>query len=128
MRCRPLALALSLALLPPVAHAEDLLQAYQLARASDPQLAAAEAGQRATAEGQVQTRAQFLPQVNGGASLTRQRQTSESGQAQFRRCGHGAAHGINFFISPRSIRSSIRATTPTAIMHTMIRLSSMLYA
>ncbi len=83
MRCRPLALALSLALLPPVAHAEDLLQAYQLARASDPQLAAAEAGQRATAEGQVQTRAQFLPQVNGGASLTRQRQTSESGQAQF---------------------------------------------
>lgn len=83
MRCRPLALALSIALLPLGARAEDLLQTYQLARGNDPQLAAAEAGQRATAEGQVQTRAQFLPQVNGGASITRQRQTSESGQPQF---------------------------------------------
>ena len=42
MRCRPLALALSIALLPAAAQAEDLLQTYQLARGSDPQLAAAE--------------------------------------------------------------------------------------
>ena len=83
MRCRPLALALSIALLPAAAQAEDLLQTYQLARGSDPQLAAAEAGQRATAEGQVQTRAQLLPQVNGSANITRQRQTSESGQPVF---------------------------------------------
>ncbi|AXA85348.1 hypothetical protein DCD74_12325 [Lysobacter oculi] len=83
MRLRPLALALSIVLLPAAAHAEDLLQTYQLARTSDPQLAAAEAGQRATAEGEAQTRAQFLPQVNGGANITRQRQTSESGQPQY---------------------------------------------
>ena len=40
MRCRPLALALSIALLPAAAQAEDLIQTYQLARGSDPQLAA----------------------------------------------------------------------------------------
>ncbi len=83
MRCRPLALALSVALLPAAAQAEDLFQTYQLARGSDPQLAAAEAGQRATAEGEVQTRAQMLPQVNGSASASRSRNTSESGQPQF---------------------------------------------
>lgn len=83
MRCRPLALALSVALLPAVAQAEDLIQTYQLARGSDPQLAAAEAGQRATAEGQAQTRAQMLPQVNGSLSASRSRNTSESGQPQY---------------------------------------------
>lgn len=83
MRCRPLALALSVALLPAATQAEDLFQTYQLARGSDPQLAAAEAGQRATAEGEVQTRAQMLPQVNGSASASRSRNTSESGQPQF---------------------------------------------
>ena len=83
MRCRPLALALSIALLPAAAQAEDLLQTYQLARASDPQLAAAEAGQRATAEGQVQTRAQMLPQVNGSAGASRSRNSSRSGDAQY---------------------------------------------
>ncbi len=83
MRCRPLALALSIALLPAAAQAEDLIQTYQLARGSDPQLAAAEAGQRATAEGQVQTRAQMLPQVNGSLGASRSRNTSESGQPQY---------------------------------------------
>ena len=83
MRCRPLALALSIALLPAAAQAEDLLQTYQLARASDPQLAAAEAGQRATAEGEVQTRAQMLPQINGSVSADRSRSTSKSGDAQY---------------------------------------------
>lgn len=83
MRCRPLALALSIALLPAAAQAEDLLQTYQLARGSDPQLAAAEAGQRATAEGEVQTRARMLPQVNGSVGASRSRTTSESGDAQY---------------------------------------------
>lgn len=83
MRCRPLALALSIALLPAAAQAEDLLQTYQLARGSDPQLAAAEAGQRATAEGEVQTRAQMLPQINGSVSADRSRSTSKSGDAQY---------------------------------------------
>ena len=83
MRCRPLALALSFALLPTMAQAEDLLQTYQLARGNDPQLAAAEAGQRITAEGEAQTRAQMLPQVNGSVSANRSRNTSESGQPQY---------------------------------------------
>lgn len=82
MRLRPLALALTAALLPCFAQAEDLLQTYQLARTQDPQLAASEAGQRATAEGQVQTRAAMLPQINGSASITHNRSTSESGQPQ----------------------------------------------
>ncbi len=82
MRLRPLALALTAALLPAFAQAEDLLQTYQLARTQDPQLAASEAGQRATAEGQVQARAAMLPQVGASAGITRSRSTSESGQPQ----------------------------------------------
>lgn len=82
MRFRPLVLALTTALLPAAAQAEDLMQTYQLARGQDPQLAAAEAGQRATSEGQVQSRAAMLPQINGSASISRSRSTSESGQPQ----------------------------------------------
>ena len=69
---RPLVLALAAALLPSAAaHAEDLLQTYQLARTGDPQLAAAESGRLATKEGAVQARALLLPQINGQATLTR---------------------------------------------------------
>ena len=46
---RPLALALALALLPAAgAHAEDLMQTYELARAGDPQLAIAESNRLIT--------------------------------------------------------------------------------
>ena len=55
---RPLAIALALALLPVAgAHAEDLLQTYELARAGDPQLAAAESTRIINKEGAVQARA-----------------------------------------------------------------------
>ena len=40
----------------------------------------------------------------------------------------GTAHGISLVVVARSIRSSRSATAPTAIMHTMIRFNSMLYA
>lgn len=83
MRLRPLALALSLAVLPICAQAEDLFETYQLARSHDPQLAASEAGQRATAEGQVQARAALLPQINAGLSASRSRSISQSGQAVY---------------------------------------------
>ena len=53
MTRRPLALALALLVLPLGAQAEDLLQSYELARNSDPQFAAAEAGRLATREGAV---------------------------------------------------------------------------
>jgi outer membrane protein len=70
-----LALALAAALLPAAAHAEDLLQAYQLARAGDPQFAAAESGRLYSKEGAVQARAALLPQIDGSASYNRSKST-----------------------------------------------------
>ncbi len=66
----PLAIALALAL-PTAAHATDLLQTYEMARAGDPQLAAAESNRLAQKEGAVQARGALLPQLNGSASLGR---------------------------------------------------------
>ena len=58
MSRRPLVLALAAvigtaALLPAVAGAEDLMQTYELARAGDPQLSAAESTRDGTKEGAV---------------------------------------------------------------------------
>ena len=81
---RPLVLALAIALLPVAgAHAEDLLQTYQLARTGDPQLAAAESTRLATREGAVQARALLLPQITGDASINRSRSSGPSSQSQF---------------------------------------------
>jgi outer membrane protein len=81
---RPLVLALACALLPAAgAHAEDLLQTYELARAGDPQLAAAESGRLATKEGAVQARAALLPQLDGSATYRRSKSTGPSTQTQF---------------------------------------------
>ena len=66
-----LAFALAIALLPTVAHADDLLQSYNNARNSDPQFAAAESRQLITREGAVQARAALLPQIDGSATLRR---------------------------------------------------------
>ncbi|MET0654648.1 MAG: TolC family outer membrane protein [Pseudoxanthomonas sp.] len=77
MSRRPLVLALALALpasaLVASANATDLMQTYELARAGDPQLAAAESGRLAQKEGAVQARAALLPQINGSASINRTR-------------------------------------------------------
>lgn len=70
---RRLVLALAFALLPATAAAEDLLQAYELARAGDPQFAAAESGRLFNREGAVQARAAMLPQIDGSASISRSR-------------------------------------------------------
>lgn len=81
MRRSPLVLALALAVLPVAgAHAEDLLQTYQLARTGDPQLAGAEATQRAIREGETQARAAMLPQIGGDASYTKSRADSSGTQ------------------------------------------------
>ena len=69
MSRHPLVLALAFALLPAAAHAEDLLQTYELARSGDPQFSAAESSRLVTREGSVQARAAMLPQLNGEASL-----------------------------------------------------------
>ena len=52
------------------AAAEDLLEVYELARASDPQLAIVDANRRVLAEGVAQSRAALLPQISGTASMT----------------------------------------------------------
>lgn len=78
MTRRPLALALALLVLPLGAQAEDLLQSYELARNSDPQLSAAEANRLISREGAVQARSLLLPQVNGTASYTRSDGDDES--------------------------------------------------
>lgn len=81
MTRRPLALALALLMLPIGAQAEDLLQSYELARSSDPQLSAAEASRIISREGAVQARAALLPQINGTASYTRADSDDESSTA-----------------------------------------------
>lgn len=65
---RPLCLALAVAVAGN-ASAADLMQAYELARQSDPQLAAIESQRLATAEGVNQNRAALLPQVNATAGF-----------------------------------------------------------
>ena len=77
---RPLVLALALALLPASAFAEDLLQTYELARGGDPTFSAAESQRLATKEGAVQARALLLPQVSGGATLTRNYPSNDGDQ------------------------------------------------
>ena len=81
MTRRPLALALAVLLLPFGAQAEDLVQSYELARYSDPQLAAAESSRLVSREGAVQARALLLPQINGDASYSRGRSDNESSTA-----------------------------------------------
>ena len=78
-----LALALPLAAAFGAADAADLMQTYELARANDPQLSAAESNRLATREGAVQARAALLPQMDGTATLSRSRSTSSgSGSTQ----------------------------------------------
>ncbi len=96
MTRRPLALALALLVLPLGAQAEDLLQSYELARNSDPQFAAAEAGRLATREGAVQTRATFLPQIGGSVGASYSDTTSELGSGlEVSDGGGGRSYGLS---------------------------------
>lgn len=72
--------AIALALTPSFVRAEDLLQAYQQARASDPVLAQAQATKMATQEGVVQARSVLLPQLNASYSYSQSHGTSSSTQ------------------------------------------------
>jgi len=96
MTPRPLALALALLMLPLGAQAEDLLQSYELARGSDPQLSAAEANRLATREGAVQSRAAFLPQLGGsiGSSYSDTTTRRKSG-AQSSDGGGSHSYGVS---------------------------------
>ena len=65
-----LALIASLSAFAAGAPAADLAEIYEMARASDPQLAAAESAMFAAGEGVVQARAALLPRVTGSASIS----------------------------------------------------------
>lgn len=78
---RPLTLAILLAGSAGTAGAADLLEAYEMARQSDPQLAAAESRSLATGEGVAQNRASLLPQINGDVSWGRTETDSSGSQA-----------------------------------------------
>lgn len=101
LRLRPLAFALLLAGLSGQAAATDLVQAYDLARAEDPQFAASEATKNATAEGVVQSRSALLPQVTADATFGRS-YTSSSGNQVFA----GETTGTNSSYSESSRRGS----------------------
>lgn len=103
LRLRPLSLAFIIAGLSAQAQAQaiDLMQAYELARQSDPQLAAAEAQHAAQSESVVQSRAALLPQINAQASLSRD-YSSSSGNNVF----GGVATPTNSTYSHSTSRSS----------------------
>ncbi len=68
---RSLPLAIALAVGTTAAHADDLIQIYQEARASDPTLAGAESTKLATDENVDQARSQLLPQIGVNLDFTR---------------------------------------------------------
>ncbi|MFC3550282.1 TolC family outer membrane protein [Lysobacter cavernae] len=113
---RPLVLALASVLsvstlLPGTAAAEDLLQTYELARTSDPQLSAAESSRLAVKEGAVQTRAAMLPQLDGSASFTRSRNYSRG----------------ELFTNADGTLSGGNTGSDTSTRGTQVRLNQMIY-
>ena len=70
LRLRPLTFAILLAGAAGTAGAADLVDAYEMARQSDPVLSAAESLRQSVDENVVQARASLLPQISGNASLT----------------------------------------------------------
>ncbi len=92
-RSLPFALALAIAGGAPLAHADDLVQIYHEARASDPQLAGAESTKYATDENVDQARAALLPQL--GASLSLERTRGNNSGAQFVTNADGSQSLVN---------------------------------
>ncbi|MEP7096601.1 MAG: TolC family outer membrane protein [Dokdonella sp.] len=88
IRIRSLSQALAVALVigASSAHADDLIQVYQEARASDPTLSGAEATKLATDEVVDQARSQLLPQIGASVSFSR---------------SHGGDNGITRIPDPR---------------------------
>ena len=101
LRLRPLSFALLLAGLSAQAHATDLMQAYDLARQSDPQLAGSEAQKRAQGEGIVQARATLLPQITADVTLTK-----TDGRSSGNQVFAGSATPINSTYSSSTDRNS----------------------
>jgi len=77
-RISTLSLAVLLAFGASIAHADDLVQIYQEARASDPTLAGAESTKLATDENVDQARSYLLPQIGAALDFTRTKGGSDS--------------------------------------------------
>ena len=112
MSRRPLVLALALAL-PSfmaigAANATDLMETYELARAGDPQLAAAESGRLAQKEGAVQARSALLPQINGEATLSRTRSEEDGVPGSFTSTRRGVGLSVNQSVIDFSRYSTLR--------------------
>ncbi len=117
LRSRPLSLALLLALASAGAHAGDLQQAYDLARQSDPQLAGAEASQRAQEAGVGIARSALLPQVGAQASISKSSGGSRSsGLVQ---CPTGLCFGTSQGTSQSKTR-----TTGVSVQQSVFNLSN----
>jgi outer membrane protein len=101
IRLRPLTFALLIAGFSAQASAADLVQAYDLARQSDPQFAASEAQKNAQDEGVTISRAALLPQLSAEVSFNRSL-TSSSGNQVFA----GSPTPLNSTYSDSSARSS----------------------
>src|SRR4029078_7070918 len=101
LRLRPLAFALVLAGISGQASATDLVQAYDMARSSDPQFASAEAQRNAQQEGVVQSRAALLPQVSAAVTYGHS-EISSSGSQVF----NGVTTGTNSSSNESSRRGS----------------------
>ncbi|MGA8277910.1 MAG: TolC family outer membrane protein [Rhodanobacteraceae bacterium] len=114
IRCLPIALVLILVTGTSAGHAEDLLQIYQQARASDPQLAGAEATKYATEEGVDQARSQLLPQIN--ASLNYQRSHGSGTNEQFFTDANGNLVLVPITSSSRSYGRTLNGTLTQSIL------------
>ncbi len=131
---RCLALAVTTALFPVVSQATNLLQVYEMARAADPQLSAAESTRLYSVEGQVQARAALLPQMSGAATTARSRTEYDgiSGSAisknrQYSINGSQTLFNWNQFSNLRSQRAIAKAadfTLESAKQNLIVRSSA----
>ncbi|WP_440225388.1 TolC family outer membrane protein [Dokdonella sp. MW10] len=113
-RSLPFALALAIAGGAPLAHADDLVQIYHEARASDPQLAGAESTKYATDENVDQARAALLPQI--GASLSYDRTRGNSSGAQFVNNADGSQSLVNVSSSSTDYKRTLSGNLQQSIL------------
>lgn len=114
IRFLPLALVLALGAGSGMAHADDLIQIYGEARASDPQLAGAEANHLAIDENVDQARSALLPQI--GASFSYDRSHGNSGGPQFVTNEDGTQSLINVVSSSRDYGRTLSGRLDQSIL------------
>ncbi|KFN42154.1 MAG: hypothetical protein A2X76_10565 [Lysobacterales bacterium GWF1_69_6] len=91
---RPLTLAILLTGVAGSASAADLMKAYEMARQSDPVLAAAESQRLSIGEGVVQSRARLLPQISASAGISDDRVRGEEGYVRGRSYGASLSQSL----------------------------------